>query len=384
MPRSGKLAASYSYRGIHTAGLTLLLTFMRTATTLQAWQRAAWAAIKASAEARYQQETARLQQERDQLWALLNGKDTLSLRRLEREELLRLIIQWLLGPDHPVIATAPVEHTVQALLENEQAFLAAPAKSTIMFTEIPPVTAPTFASIDEPAWHGALLFGEAVKFVQQAIEWESLLYFLYPYFWGSETVGRDKMLFQHPDPEHERFLRAGYARVVVTVRPGFEEAFTRLVESGSLAPDATSPYLDVATEIAFAKTNYAAIPPANPESDYRPLLYPEQQATWSAMQAVMAQLEKFKADHGAYPAALTDLPGSQAVDAWGRAFVYRVPGVGADYDLVSLGRDGEEGGEGLDADISSTARASLVATWFDYTPTSALDVEVDTKTDEIA
>ena len=39
------------------------------------------------------------------------------------------------------------------------------------------------------------------------------------------------MLFEHSDPEHERFLRAGYARIVLTVRPGFEEDFTNLMEN---------------------------------------------------------------------------------------------------------------------------------------------------------
>jgi hypothetical protein len=102
------------------------------------------------------------------------------------------------------------------------------------------------------------------------------------------------------------------------------------------------------------------------------------------MQSVMVQLETFKASNGAYPAALADLPGTPLLDAWSRAFVYRLPGLGADYDLVSLGKDGVEGGDGLDADISSAAGASLIATWYDYTPTSALDIEVDTKADEIA
>ena len=38
-------------------------------------------------------------------------------------------------------------------------------------------------------------------------------------------------------------------------------------------------------------------------------------------------------------------------DPWGRPFVYRVPGEKADFDLVSLGRDGKPGGSGEDADI---------------------------------
>ena len=41
------------------------------------------------------------------------------------------------------------------------------------------------------------------------------------------------------------------------------------------------------------------------------------------------------------------------VDPWGRPYLYRSPGVinPDEYDLVSLGRDGREGGTGEDADI---------------------------------
>ena len=39
-------------------------------------------------------------------------------------------------------------------------------------------------------------------------------------------------------------------------------------------------------------------------------------------------------------------------DDWSRDFVYRRPGTNeAPYDLISLGMDGREGGEGFDADI---------------------------------
>jgi general secretion pathway protein G len=44
------------------------------------------------------------------------------------------------------------------------------------------------------------------------------------------------------------------------------------------------------------------------------------------------------------------------VDSWGNAFVYVSPGPnGKPYDLISLGADGAEGGEGNDADILLSA-----------------------------
>ncbi len=373
---SGNLAATYSYNWIHTAGLTLELTFDRTPATEQAWKREAWSAIKASAEAKHHEELARVQEERDRLWRLLNGKDTLSLRRLEREELVRLVMKWLLGPGYPLISTVNVATTVGQILTNEDTF---------QISNKSPDGSPTFSFVREKGWYQALLFGEYVKFIHQAVEWENLLYFLYPYFWGSETIGKDKLLFEHIDPEHERFLRAGYARIVLTIRPGFEESFTHLMEKGTLQGISTQPYITIAQEIAnFARTNYAGIPPANPELHARPLLYPEQRATWDIMQDVMKKVDDYKTMNGHYPVKLDDLPSGLPVDAWGNPFIYRLPGLGADYDLVSLGANNEEGGEGLDADISSAAGASLVATWFDYTPTSGLDIEIDTKAEDIA
>lgn len=384
--RSGPMSATYYYRGVSFGSLTLLLTFGRKPDAYKAWQYGAWAAIKAAAEARNQEKMARLQEERDRLWRLLNGKDTLSLRRLEREELMRLVMQWLLGPssevkpggiDGPAVPgqPAPVQQTVQKILANEIAFESAASNSPF----------PTLDGISELATYDAILFGEFVKFIHQAIEWENLLYFLYPYFWGSELIGRDKILFEHSDPEHERFLRAGYARVVLPVRPGYEEDFTRMIENGTLSGHLSSPYMPVAQEIAnFARTNYAGIPPANPELHARPLLFPEQRATWDTMQVAMKDIEDYKLAHGNYPATLSDLPAGAPLDAWGNDLVYRMPGLGADFDLISLGADNEEGGEGLNADISSAAGASLVATWFDYTPTSALDIAMDAKTEDMA
>lgn len=42
-------------------------------------------------------------------------------------------------------------------------------------------------------------------------------------------------------------------------------------------------------------------------------------------------------------------------DPWGNDFIYLSPGKqGEDYEIISLGRDGREGGEGPDAEISSS------------------------------
>jgi general secretion pathway protein G len=52
---------------------------------------------------------------------------------------------------------------------------------------------------------------------------------------------------------------------------------------------------------------------------------------------------------------IKDLP----KDPWGRPYLYRVPGPeGAPFAVLSLGADGQPGGSGRDADITSAGAAA--------------------------
>ncbi|MBN2139103.1 MAG: type II secretion system major pseudopilin GspG [Sedimentisphaerales bacterium] len=89
------------------------------------------------------------------------------------------------------------------------------------------------------------------------------------------------------------------------------------------------------------------------------------------IRSIESALALFKTDTGRFPTtseglqALVADPGIKGynadgyldkapLDPWGNAFVYVSPGLhGKDYDLESYGKDGEDGGEGDDADIES-------------------------------
>jgi general secretion pathway protein G len=47
------------------------------------------------------------------------------------------------------------------------------------------------------------------------------------------------------------------------------------------------------------------------------------------------------------------LPKEIPLDPWGKAYLYKSPGEHGDYDLVSYGLDGAEGGEGENQDVVS-------------------------------
>jgi hypothetical protein len=98
-----------------------------------------------------------------------------------------------------------------------------------------------------------------VRFFEQAFEWEHLVYFFYPYFWGWKPAWLTRMLLDDVDPAFGDFLRAGAARLVFPVRPGFEAAVIHYLETGEIwsggpPPDITSPlYVSIIKEIQEAQ-----------------------------------------------------------------------------------------------------------------------------------
>lgn len=97
-----------------------------------------------------------------------------------------------------------------------------------------------------------------VRFFEQAFEWEHIVYFFYPYFWGWKPAWSRRMLLDDVDPLFAEFLRAGAARVVFPVRPGFEAAVVHYLETGEIwnggpPPDVSSSlYVPIIKEIQEA------------------------------------------------------------------------------------------------------------------------------------
>lgn len=90
------------------------------------------------------------------------------------------------------------------------------------------------------------------------------------------------------------------------------------------------------------------------------------------IESLATALNYYSIDVGAYPtqeqglaALLTRPPGASRwrgpyvrkqqhlLDPWQHPFIYRVPGRDAAFEVVSLGANGKEGGEGDDADIGT-------------------------------
>ncbi len=129
---------------------------------------------------------------------LVQGQNPLLNRRIERDELKKLCILMLRN---------------DASLDFDSYLDADEAEPTI--------------ELEEACQHGSV-----IRFLENALEWNNMMYVLYPYFWGRHSHWVPALHMSDPDPDFEAFLKAGAARVQVPVRPGFEKAMAYFCQNG--------------------------------------------------------------------------------------------------------------------------------------------------------
>lgn len=117
--------------------------------------------------------------------------------------------------------------------------------------------------------------GRYIRFLEQAFEWEQMMYVFYPYYWGRKAGWTGRSTLQDVDPEFAEFLRAGAARVVVPTRPGFEAAIAHFLDTGEIwqgadPPALTSPmYVSIVQEIKERDAAPGTEVPQGPSWDVR-------------------------------------------------------------------------------------------------------------------
>ncbi len=462
--RTGKLSVVYYYVGLDRFSVQLYIVSTLKVSAFSEWRLKSWTALRNADAAAYDKRIEQANERKAFLQAQIAQFDALTLRKMEREEIMRWVLRWLLGPGFDLM----------------------PPYLTDLFQNYPPYLGykPPALSADGTAypfnfykdvnqlggsWQWIINYGEFIKYIHDAVEWENVLFFAYPYFWDTVKNWPFKRFLMHPDPIHREFLRSGAMRVVLTIRPGFEESFARLQRLGWTSAPGDHPYVTIADDIRnFAMTNYEGIPPANPDNNVRPLLYPEQRKAWNDMQKLIQLIEDyndaghkrtmssaitstgrqtvtpssmegieygtkltidpggsyeeavivnattpatFTADfahpHAAgvalqidpairmypttnlFPAVIPAFAGNTPLpltDPWGRPYHYTSPGLNADYDLVCYGKDGipdqdqtaRQRADPLNKNITNYAEGSIVGRWYEYTPTGALDVAINT------
>ena len=162
--------------------------FVPTEEALEAWRQQCWRIMREHELAIHQEKLDALRAERTALQRAIAAADTLSLRRIEREHIMLACLEWLF----------PFLNLQTGWFDNVS---------------------------DTPTDFDRVMGLQAnviIKLMHTAIDWDTMLVTLLPFFW--ERIDKAATVFvEHPDPLHREFLRAGAARVVLPIRPGYEE-----------------------------------------------------------------------------------------------------------------------------------------------------------------
>ena len=77
-------------------------------------------------------------------------------------------------------------------------------------------------------------YGSFAKFMEQAFDWNLMSYNFYPYYWANRDEWKDLYQFESNDAVFRSFMQSGMARVIVTVKPGFEDAVMHYMAFGQI------------------------------------------------------------------------------------------------------------------------------------------------------
>jgi hypothetical protein len=104
------------------------------------------------------------------------------------------------------------------------------------------------------------------KFLEQAFEWSIMDYTFYPYYWADRKQWQEMYLSESIDPLFRSFLQAGLARVIVTVKPGFEKAVQYFLETGNVWFGGDTPVIGDELYMSIAQEMIA--PTGTPQGKY--------------------------------------------------------------------------------------------------------------------
>jgi hypothetical protein len=151
---------------------------------------------------------------------------------------------------------------VRSTTETTSVTTTTPAPGTTVTTTSTTVTesastTPVRSSIPAIDLDRAAVQGRVIQFLEQAFEWPQISYVLYPYFWGRlpEKWFDAQKYYDEVDPLFAKFLQAGSARVLIAVRPNYNDAVlhylaTRTPWNGGPAPGLDSPlYVPIHQEL---------------------------------------------------------------------------------------------------------------------------------------
>ncbi len=199
VPVSGRVHGHWD----STMYVQVTLSCVRTTEALDAWRLRTWQALRTGYEAlerKVAQDEQQQAYQRSLLGPRITERPAAENRRIERAELQKWAIK-----------------SMRLVPQNFNAI-----EQVGEFQE----TSPVYSDAQAPI----------VRFYEDAFEWEHMNYFFYPYHWARRASWRMRTAAEAADPQHQAFLEAGAARVIVPVTPGYEDKVTWFLDPKNDAP----------------------------------------------------------------------------------------------------------------------------------------------------
>jgi hypothetical protein len=372
----GRQTVTFFFQDATSAIVQLTIELEPLQDAIRQWQSDVWNALYNAAQVQYYAEQQAVGGRIAALQEQIANVDTLTLRREENEEIMKGVLRWILGPLFDFMPDDVARTFGQNDLQYGTAFT---GNTGVTWTN----------------WSPMLQYQEMVKFVNEAIEWENVLYFLYSYFWDVPPSWDFIRQIRHPDAMRQAFLRAGSARIVLTVRKGWETAWANFVEQGGFGQTLLPkhPYMTIASEIQnYDRTNYPGIPPANPGGGPLPdngayaatASNDALQPSAAPITILVRSSEGFLAGYTAIIDSWDNMvaQGGQTIRAQERQTITAVP----DDTHITVERieHPHDGSQQPFPILQAVEKGQLIAEWFEYTPTSGTDIAVTSNLATIA
>jgi hypothetical protein len=373
----GSQTISYSVTNCGVGTAVFTITQVPTSQTMQQWVASVWSSLYNAAQSAYYTKQQAINVQITDLQNKISAVDTLTLRREENDEIMKCVLQWLLGPAFDFMPGEVVQ--IYAARGSDALDYGVGFTGNELF-------------LGASQWTTMFMYQEMVKFINEAIEWENVVYYLYSYFWDVPTSWSFIRQIQHPDPTRQAFLRAGSARVVLTVRPGFEQAWMSFVEQGDfgLILPPGHPYFTIAQQIqAYDSTNYPGIPPADPNGGAPVDDDAPQIGTTCSVQVAASNSPvniPVPDSTGFFPGATaiidnwnTNVDPNTGIGIQEKQTIVAVPADGKHITVQALS-NAHDGTRTPFPVVQAGAKGLLIAEWFEYTPTSGVDIAMTTNT----
>jgi hypothetical protein len=342
---------------------------------IEGWQADVWNALYSAAQVNYYAQQQDISARIAALEDKLANVDTLTLRREEGDEIMKNVLKFVLGLGFDYMPADVLD-----------AFRSESTDINIAYGV--GFDGQSLEGMSATQWSVLRQHENMVRFINQAIEWENVVTFLYSYFWDIPESWTFIRQLRHDDATRQAFLRAGSARVVLTVRKGWEAKWMRFVQDGTVdadtAPASTGPYLSIAQEIAaYDDRNYPGIPPANPAK------------AAVRLQDAVYTTASVKIDRSASPVTIE--VGSSAGIVAGLPVVLDVEDdrhiqettlvtdvPDATHIVVASVVHAHDGTQSPVPVLQPGTKGAMIAEWFEYTPSSGIDIAVTSNLETIA